>query len=301
MKRVDIKVGFSCNNRCKFCVQGNKRKQYDDRETSEVKRILKEAQDDHEGVVFTGGEATLRDDLPELVQYANDLTFQTIQIQSNGRRFAYKGYCKELIDSGANQFALALHGSNSEIHDSLTNTPNSFEQTVAGIKNLIDMNQDVLMNTVITKPNFKDLPNIADLFIDLEVEQFQFAFIHINQVIMSNQRLIEEIVPRKSKVMPFVKEGLEKGINAGIRVMTEAIPFCFMEGYEDYIAEAGKIPNGSVYDKGENIKDYSNYRKTEGKKKADKCKKCKYYDVCEGPWKEYPQIFGWEEFTPVLE
>lgn len=299
MKRVDIKVGFTCNNRCKFCVQGNKRERQEDKSSSEIKRILEKSRKDHQGVVFTGGEATLREDLPELVKYAHDLGFDTIQIQSNGRRFAYLDYCKEISTSGATQYALALHGSSPKIHDELTEAPGSFAQTVKGVKNLKSLGGQVLMNSVITKINYKDLPRLADLLIKLEVDQFQLAFIHINNIIFSDPKLIEEIVPRKSEVIPYVKEALQKGIDNNVRVMTEAIPFCFMEGYEKYIAEAGKIPDGAVYDGDFNIENYTSYRKTEGKVKVDKCKKCKQFSVCEGPWKEYPAIFGWDEFKPL--
>ena len=42
-ERVDVKVGFSCNNRCRFCVQGDKRHRYADRDTETAKRLLTEA------------------------------------------------------------------------------------------------------------------------------------------------------------------------------------------------------------------------------------------------------------------
>ncbi len=300
-RRVDIKVGFKCNNCCRFCVQGNKRDFCEDKTFEELKEILKSSRKNHNSVVFTGGEPTLKDDLPDLVEYAKKLNFKKIQIQSNGRRFAYKDYCSELIRKGANEFALALHGPNEEIHDKLTNTKGSFRQTVQGVKNLVDLNQLVLINSVINKINYKYLPEMADLFIKLKVNHFQFAFIHINEIIKNDPKLIEELVPRKSDVIPYVKEGLEKGIKAGIRVATEAIPICFLEEHKEYISELGRIPDGSIYDAERVIKNYEEHRRSEAKKKAEKCKKCKYYDVCEGPWREYPEIFGWEEFKPIIE
>jgi len=298
MQRVDIKVGFQCNNHCRFCVQGDKREKYPDKTTKEIKKILREARKKHEALVFTGGEPTIRKDLPDLVEYAKGLDFKVIQIQTNGRMFAYKKFCEDLIKKGANEFALALHGPNAKIHDGLTVAVGSFEQTTAGIKNLKSLGQHILMNTVITKPNYKYLPQIAKLLVSLGVDQFQFAFIHINHIILGDKKLIKEMVPRKSEVIPYVKKGLQIGIDAGVGVMTEAIPYCFMKGYEGYIAEKG-IPNGSVYDADWSIEDYGEYRRTEGKTKDVNCLKCKYYEICEGPWKEYPHIFGWDEFKPV--
>lgn len=298
MQRVDIKLGFQCNNHCRFCVQGNKREKYPDKTTKEIKRILRKTQKKHQGVVFTGGEPTIRKDLPELVGYAKKLGFKIIQIQTNGRMFAYKKFCQNLIKKGANEFALALHGHNAKLHDGLTTVPGSFEQATSGIKNLKSLGQHILMNTVITKPNYKYLPQIAKLLVNLGVNQFQFAFMHINQNILHDKKLIKEIVPQKSKAISYIKKGLQIGIDAGVRVMTEAIPYCFMKDYENYIAEK-IIPDGSVYDADWSIEDYGKYRRTEGKIKGPNCLKCKYFKVCEGPWKEYPQIFGWGEFKPV--
>lgn len=299
MKRIDLKVGFQCFNRCRFCVQGDKRFQYPNKSTPEIKSILKNSIRDAEGVVFTGGEPTFRPKpLLEWVKYAKELGYKTIQIQTNGRMFAYKNYCEEMIKTGANEFGLAIHGSNTKIHDYLTQAPGSWVQTVQGIRNLRSLGQYILTNTVITKPNYKDLPNLAKLLVSLGVNQFQFAFMHINEIIAHDPKLIQEIVPRHSAVEPYVKKGLQIGIKARIRVMTEAIPYCFMKDYEEYIAER-IIPDADVFDAGFSVKDYTNYRKTQGKAKGPNCENCKYYKICEGPWREYPEIFGWDEFKTI--
>ncbi len=300
MRRIDLKVGFQCNNACRFCVQGDKRKKYPNKSSEEIKEILKKESLDHQGVVFTGGEPTIRKDLVDWVRYAKKVGYKTIQIQSNGRLFAYKKFCKKLINAGANEFSPAIHGSKAEIHDWLTRVPGSFEQTVKGIKNLKSLNQYVLTNSVITKKNYKDLPRLAQLLVGLKVNQFQFAFIHINQIIFDDKKLIDQIIPRHSEIESYVKKGLQVGIDAGIKVMTEAVPYCFMKEYEEYIAEK-QIPDTSVFDHDIELADYGLYRKTQGKAKGPNCKKCKYDEVCEGPWKEYPKIFGWTEFQPVIK
>ena len=43
-ERVDIKTGWNCNNRCLFCVQGDKRSLYGNKTTEEVKSSLKRPQ-----------------------------------------------------------------------------------------------------------------------------------------------------------------------------------------------------------------------------------------------------------------
>lgn len=296
MERVDIKVGFYCNNLCKFCVQGRKRDSLPAKSKDEVISSLQEAYGKGKReVVFTGGEPCLHPEFLQLVKAAKEIGFETIQIQSNGRMFAYNDFCIKLINAGANQFSPSLHGHSGEIHDFLTEAPNSFEQTVQGIKNLKKLNQYVLTNSVITSSNYKNLPELASLLVDLGVNQFQFAFVHILGTADKNKKWI---VPRKSEIIDYVKKGLDIGLGAGKRVTTEAIPYCFMEGYEDCVAES-RIPNTRIYDAGFVVEDYGDYRKRDGKIKRRECVSCRYFEECEGPWHEYPEIFGWDEFRPI--
>lgn len=296
MERADVKIGFQCNNRCKFCVQGDKRNLLAAKNLEEIKKDLKEAFKKGKGeVVLTGGEPTLHPDFLEIVKSAKSIGFKEIQIQTNGRLFAYFDFCVKTIEAGATQFSPALHGPNAKIHDFLTSSRGSFEQTIQGIKNLKKLNQYLLTNTVITAKNYRHLPEIARLLVDLGVNQFQFAFIHLGGRAYENR---DWIVPQKSEVMPYVKKGLDIGIKADKKITTEAIPYCLMKGYEDYIAEK-IIPESIVYDIDFTLDDYGAYRRNKGKVKGPNCPQCRYFKICEGPWKEYPEIFGWDEFKPI--
>jgi len=59
------------------------------------------------------------------------------------------------------------------------------------------------------------------------------------------------------------------------------------------------MPETTVHDAEYIIDSYADYRWTEGKEKREECKKCKKYNICEGPWKEYPEMYGWSEFKPI--
>lgn len=293
-ERVDIKTGWKCNNRCVFCVQGNKRDLYGNKPTDEVKRLLEEARRDSDSIVFTGGEVTIRPDLIELVRYARDLGYRVIQIQTNGRVLAYRKACEDLIAAGATEFSPALHGHIAELHDYLTCSPGSFAQTVKAIKNLKDLGQVVLTNTVITRSNYRHLPDIASLLVALGVDQYQFAFVH---PIGTAKEHFSSVVPRFALIEPHVHRGLDVGIAAGRRVMTEAIPYCFMNGYEVYVAER-IIPRTKIFEGHVTIEDYTKHRLVEGKAKGPRCRECVFDPICEGPWREYPEQYGWDEFIP---
>jgi MoaA/NifB/PqqE/SkfB family radical SAM enzyme len=230
-----------------------------------------------------------------MVAQARKLGYTNIQIQTNGRLFAYEQACRRFIAAGATEFSPALHGPNSEVHDFLTGAPGSFIQTVSGIRNLKRLKQRILTNTVITRPNYRQLPETARLLGELGVAQMQFAFVHIVGTAAKNRSWL---VPRKELARPYILDALRVGRGQGVRVMTEAIPPCLLPGYEECASE-WIMPATLVFD-AEGVIDFANYRKKEGKCLGPACPKCRWSKQCEGPWKEYPEMFGWTEFKPVL-
>ncbi|MCX7641645.1 MAG: radical SAM protein [Elusimicrobiales bacterium] len=295
-KKVDIKITFNCNNLCDFCAQGSKREHIKPKSLQEIEISLKKGIDDGaKTLVLTGGEPTLHPDIIKIILKAKQLGYQKIQLQTNGRTLCNENFLKQLINAGVNEISPAVHGHIASLHDKLTHSPGSFNQTITGIKNAKKHNIYVLTNTVITSLNYKYLPEIAKLLVYLKVDQFQFAFIHIIGRGWENRSWI---VPKKTDILPYLYKGLDIGKKANIPCYTEAIPYCLMKRYEECVVEK-IIPDGPVFDADVFVENYGNYRKNEGKTKNITCKKCIYYKICEGPWREYPQIYGWSEFKPV--
>lgn len=296
-KRADVKVWFACNNHCTFCVQGDKRYKFKPRSLEEIKQIIQKEFDLWAlYIVFTGGEPTVHPHLVEAVQFAHDIGYKQIQIQSNGTNFADLEYTKRLIAAGVTEFSPSIHGFHPETHDEQVKTKGAWERVVKWLINLRKLNQMIIINSVITKTNYKEIPELAALLVKLWVNQFQFAFVHVLGSAAVNK---ETVVPRKSEIIPYVHKALDIAKKHNVPAFTEAIPYCFMQGYEWAIAE-NVMPETSVVDAEYKIESYADYRWTEGKCKWPQCKVCTKNKVCEGPWKEYPQMYGWSEFKPVL-
>lgn len=296
---MDLKVGFKCNNNCIFCAQAHKRT-LGNRTTEELKSELEKGRkDSYDEVVFTGGEPTVRSDIVELVKYASDLGYELIQIQTNGRMLSYMGFAKKMIEAGATEFSPSLHGHTWKIHDSQTRCVGSFKQTLQAIKNLVSLGVPVLTNSVVTKFNYKYLPELVSLLIKLKVDQFQLAYVH---PVGNAWKYFDIVVPRMTDAAPYIMKALdiakENGYGPG-RAMVEAFPPCMMKGYEKFCSEFYMPHHNRVVDLDQEIPDFEEWRKESGKRKFPQCKECKYNSVCEGPWKEYPERFGSKEFKPV--
>lgn len=296
MKRIDLKVGFACNNMCLFCVQWDKRFKYKPRKLENIKELIDEGRQDWaEYIVFTWWEPTVHPDLVEAVAYARDKWYKQIQIQSNWMNFADMDYCKALINAWVTEFWPSIHWFKAETHDKLVGTKWAWEKVIKWLINLHKLNQLVVINSVITKDNFMEAPQLAKLLCKLGVYQYQFAFVHILWSAAKNK---EVVVPKKSLIMPYIKKALDIGKNAWIKTFTEAIPYCLMQWYERAISEV-VVPETTIYDANWKLDSYADYRWNEGKAKRKECEWCSKYKICEWPWKEYPQIYWWDEFTPI--
>lgn len=297
MNKVDIKIIYSCNNHCLFCIQWEeKRLKYWAKSLEEIKQILLGSlmENNARQVVFTWGEPTLHPELPEAIEYAKKIWYKAVFVQSNGQNFSDLGFCLKLKKSWVTHFGPSIHWFYPKTHDNLTNTRWAWSKVVQWIKNVKKIWSLASINIVVTKQNYKELHLLALLLCKLHVDYFQFAFPHIWWSAKVNA---DRIVPHKSEIMPYIKKALDIGKKYWVNCMTEAIPFCFMQWYESMVWEQF-LPETSIYDAAYQTKSFTNYRLFEWKAKREECKRCSKFSLCEWPWKEYPEMYGWEEFIP---
>jgi len=93
--RMDLALTYRCNDDCAHCYNARPRS-FPEMPTEAWEQVLHKVRDigvPH--VCFTGGEATLRGDLPELTAHASSLGLIT-GLLTNGRRLSDGGYVEKL-------------------------------------------------------------------------------------------------------------------------------------------------------------------------------------------------------------
>ncbi len=309
IEQMDIKFGYSCNNNCIHCVVAGHKERLRkegkpfDRTTEEIKKHLREAKElGANSVVFTGGEVTIRKDFFELLEFAKNLGLG-IGLQTNGRTFYLKKFAKKTLEIAPGMhFEIAIHSDKKDKHDKITRTEGSFDQTLLGIKNLVSLGAGSLnFKVVISRLNFKDLPEIVKLAKSFGVKQVDIAFPHG----MGNAlKYWKDIVPHYIEIKDFVRTAAKFGNENGIKVTYEAIPFCFLQGYENTVSELHYLKQylegktSLLRQIGDPEMDWQKDRILI-KSKAKQCKDCRYFNICEGVWREYIELYGSSEFKPV--
>ena len=294
VRRLDLKVGYSCNNNCRFCVVARRRAN-PDRSIDALVTALERARPEATEVVITGGEPSMRSDLVELVAAAHRLGYGRIQLQTNGRMASYRGLADDLARAGLTEAVVALHGATPGTHDGLVRSPGAFDQTRRGLDNLVAAGVQVIVKTVVVRPNVRELVDIARIAADSGARAYQAAFVHAE----GNARdEFDQIVPQMKDAVPPITAALDLAASRGLDAHVEAVPICLLCGRETLASELYLPPTEVDCPEGLDT-DFDNTRVAEGKAKGPRCSRCRFVAVCEGVWSEYPERFGWDEFVPV--
>jgi len=157
----EVAITYRCNLRCTFCYAGcncTRNPVGDDREmsTGEVKEVLRALYQDAEvpSVSFTGGEPTLRRDLPALVTHAKALGMR-VNLITNGTRVT-EALARTLAAAGLDSAQVSLEGVTPTVHERVTTIPHSFGRTVAAVHHLKAAGVHVHTNTTINRDNLDE-------------------------------------------------------------------------------------------------------------------------------------------------
>jgi radical SAM protein with 4Fe4S-binding SPASM domain len=154
--RMDLAITYRCNNDCFHCYNARSR-DYPELSTKNWQHILDllwEIGIPH--IVFTGGEPTLREDLPKLIAHAEQ-NGQITGINTNGRRLSNPDYVDTLVKAGLDHVQITLESHSSDIHDAMVNARGAWKQTVAGIQNVLETPLYVMTNTTMLSNNSPSL------------------------------------------------------------------------------------------------------------------------------------------------
>ncbi len=118
-----LEVTNRCNMQCRFCFADAYPEE--DAGTEQVKEWIKDIAE--RGLTFlqlSGGEPTLRDDLPELVAYAKENGIEYVQLNSNAVRLAEdEPYVRALGEAGLSFVFMQFDGTDDEVYKALRGRP----------------------------------------------------------------------------------------------------------------------------------------------------------------------------------
>lgn len=232
-----IVITNKCNSNCVMCPCSEFwRRKADIYDKERIISLISMIDPDTKFLTLTGGEPTLIGEVFFYILDAINLYLKNtkILILTNGRTLSNSEYFKKLLCHLPKdvRFGIPLYSNNSSLHDLITKSTNSFNETVIGLKNLISNHIETEIRIVPTLINNESLNKLCEFISN--------NFIGIDCVNIMAMELTGAAALNKDKVwidyhksFDAIKNGVIKLIEAGIDVRLYNFPLCEIdEGYK---------------------------------------------------------------------
>ncbi|MDJ0974031.1 MAG: radical SAM protein [Planctomycetota bacterium] len=322
----EVAVTYRCNAACTFCYAGcnctvNPVGNDDEMTLEQIYRVLDKIRGQAKvpSVSFTGGEATLRPDLPDMVRYARSIGMR-VNLITNGMK-GTEELTRTLADAGLNSAQVSIEGTTAEVHEGITRIPTGFKRAVAAVHNFKAVGVHVHTNTTITKTNADDAVNMPR-FVKEELGLDAFS---MNLVIPTGSAVLnEQLSISYVDLGPVLERILEESDKHGVEFKWYSpTPMCIFnpilhglgnkgcsacDGLISVGADGQVLPCAS-YDEPvgdllsrdfEDIWHAPEAKAFRTKSKAHAiCQKCEHFHICNGACPLYWRQIGYDELYQV--
>lgn len=248
-------------------------------------------------MTLTGGEPTLRKDLPEFVERALGASKDLIiEVQTNAVRLADMERAKQYRPSPRLRFFISLHSMDPEVYDQCTGTKGMLDRALQGISNLQELGHKIILSYVANQWN---APKMVDW-----VEKVAAKFTHENTLAIHFSIMMcpehrpgaTDILVRYEDLANYLEKAYEKSVELGLdpepllSSSHAAIPACFLsekyhqENVQSFVVESQRQDEGNF---------------AEGWVKSPECSQCCMTGRCFGVPKGYADHFGIDSLKPI--
>jgi MoaA/NifB/PqqE/SkfB family radical SAM enzyme len=221
---VKLKLTWACNLACSMCHWTQARPT--PLTTDVVTRTLDElAALGCRKVHFSGGEPTLRSDLPELIAHARRLKLR-VTLTTNGT-LVTRDLARRVVRAGLNSVCVSIDSPVRSVHDAIRGVQGAFKQTLAGVRALRRAAErhgkrlPIRINTVVRRDNYDTLDQLPALAHELGAASLLLMPVDDSsgELLLNKQRLFDY----NRRIAPaLAAQALELGL---MRHPSEAYPF----------------------------------------------------------------------------
>lgn len=277
-----LQLTRECNQNCRFCSNPSNGNVIGVKQARAMIRSY--AAKKAYGIIFTGGEPTMHERLPEFISYARELGLEA-RIVTNGSRTAVPAYLAKLKRAGLSLMNVSVHSHVPALQDYLARTKGSLKRILATLKNAGKLGVTVNVNTVINRYNSGHL-HLAARYL---CARFPFIphFVY-NNMDPGMERVVEfpDTIPTLSGFEASLAAAMRFLDGSGRTFRVERVPLCFMAEFPHCSTETRKIVLNEdrltyFLDEKELIaQDDWNYAK------APRCRPCTLNKLCAGLYKK---------------
>lgn len=224
---VSMTMEFRCNLHCEHCMIEGTMDYLVPESVDNFKKLLDYNQKENawKGLILTGSEITLFNNLPELARMARAAGFEHVRIQTHGMHLDNEKFCDNLVEAGVDEYFVSVAGSGPESHDGITGVAGSFERTLQGLENL-DRYEHVtsITNTVVTERSYQLLPGLVDCLAHLkQLRQMEF-WIYFPM----KETDEKDLCANNLDILPYLKRATAGARDLGRHIEIKNFPQCLL-------------------------------------------------------------------------
>ncbi|MEZ4409238.1 MAG: radical SAM protein [Polyangiales bacterium] len=306
-RQFEIQLGHMCNNRCVFCVSGQRTAQREafPIEGSEVIERLREGRAQGlRKVTLLGGEPTLQPDFLDVVRAAVELGFDEVVVFTNGVKTARGEFVDEVLATGGRfTWRLSFQGATALAHERTTKKLGSFQRLSQTLANLRERGQRTTVNMCVVRSNYASVTAFPDLVLKHGVVQLHLDMIRPLDAGVRTEDEMRAMLPRYSDMVPALTEMVEvfEARAPGFDVNIGNLPYCVAPALAPWIHHDGETTfTVAVDDRDQLSAAWDKYQvKRRDKLKPSRCAACVFDAQCSGVFETYERFYGLDELQPV--
>lgn len=167
---------------------------------------------------LSGGEPTLRKDLPQLIEALPAAGFDTDGLALRDERVA-----RSLRQCGLKRVRIALHSGHAAAHDWLVGLPGAARGARTAVAACRSAGLEVHGLLVPTRPTMEHLPETVSLLLRLGVRALRIR--RLRRQGPARERFVT-LSPRLGLLEPYLEAAVERALTAGCAVVVEGFPHC---------------------------------------------------------------------------
>ncbi len=298
---LEFAVGLGCPNRCVFCSEAGfatRLPQESVRTVADLKEHLAKVEG-IERIQFGGQEPLTNPELPQMIATAKAHGARDIGLITSGRGLGRSqpstksDLLSRLVSAGLNTLEISLHGHSADLHDALTATPGSFDDTLAAISYASELRRAgaalrLTIQTTLVRDNLPHIPELLavlapyrpDGVVGLALQLMGRAGEQAETLTPAYQDIIRQaqIWDKQDLPLPLTLSGLPPCLNL-------KLPARFQGRLNRvaFVSRDDRVIGGQAGNKQYGLP----------------CRACVAKSFCEGVEIAYWDLFGWDEFAPI--
>lgn len=296
-----------CNNRCVFCVSGQRTAMGEARPLPIgpiLERISEARAAGHRKITLLGGEPTLQPGFLDVVRHCVALGFDEVVVFTNGVRTARGELVDEVLATGANvTWRISIQGATEAAHVRTTRKPRSFQRILRTLEHLRARGARVTINMCVVRSNYASVPRFPELVERYGAQQLHLDLMRPLDAGRRSEAELRELMPRLTDLVePFTAmiDGFEARL-PGFDVNIGNLPYCVAPHLAPWIHHDGSMTETVAVDGDDGLsRPWNKYlTKRRDKIKPDRCRECLFDDCCSGVFETYVRFHGMEELAPL--